>query len=299
MTENAADRHRKAQFDSIPFFPAASDSRIALFQVKIGFLTVDLENNLIGCGIHVSIKVARYRLILGPSRNPDINSKAGGAVGVHFYFNFPIPRVLSFLLDLDILSFEVHLDIAVHEKIDIKDIIPHRVHVAGNRGHEAGDVARAAGTGEPGTAFVLSERFQRVGIEEEIAAQGHTGDQSVIQDSFQDIDVLGVPFQKEHALVPQSVADRGACFRVCCGIRKIVVPSKSFSGARGSDASCQVELSEDDILPDTSDRLDIGRVIGERGHIRNSGIHVGRSHRMTDGLALFDDRFVILGVFAV
>ena len=45
------------------------------------------------------------------------------------------------------------------------------IHVIRNGSHETGDIARTAGTTEPGLPFVLPHAFQRIVVEEAVAAK--------------------------------------------------------------------------------------------------------------------------------
>lgn len=84
---------------------------------------------------------------------------------------------------------------------------------------------------------MLAKGSQGIGIKESVAAQGDTGEKSVIKNSLKHIDIFGLAAQEEHPIVPERVGDGDACFGVGAIIRKFIVGPESFPVACGTDAS--------------------------------------------------------------
>ena len=96
--------------------------------------------------------------------------------------------------------------------------------------------------------------------------------------------------EEEHPVVDIDIADGGAGLAICRGVRQLVILPESLTSVGGADASGDVIFLGDDVVPDPVNRLDIFLIPGQGGHIRYSGIHVGRPHGVAHGLILLSYR---------
>ena len=97
-------------------------------------------------------------------------------------------------------------------------------------------------------------------------------------------------------MVPVVVADGGAGLVVGAHVGQLVVEPEGLARAGGADAAREVELLAHDVVPDPVERVDVGLVAGERGHVGHARVHVGRAHRVADRLVLLDHLLVRLVV---
>ena len=171
------------------------------------------------------------------------------------------------------------------------------VDIAGDAGHEARDVAGTAGAAEPRAAGVLAVRTERVGVEIQLAVEAHAGDQAVIQGALHHVDVFAVAVEQELPVVPVNVADLGAGFAVGGHVRQFVVVAEPLAVAACADSACYVELLGDDVLPDPVDGFGELGVAHQRGDVGHARIHIDRADGVPDGFVLFENGFVVLGVF--
>ncbi len=193
------------------------------------------------------------------------------------------------------------------KRLTYTDLRPLGVDIPRDGRHEANHVDRAAGTGEPRRPArgTLVERAaavegERIRIEEPIAAQRDARQEAVVDHAFQHIDVLGVAVQQEHALVPEGIGDRGACFQVS----RLVGQCRSLSPnaspcRRRTDAPGQVQLLRNDVVPNTVDRLAVGRFAGQSGHVGDTRVEVTGPHGMSHRLVLVDYGDVVLAIGTV
>ena len=172
------------------------------------------------------------------------------------------PRVLRLLDKLDLVRTRFDRGLATDEQIHVEGIILVGVRETRHGRNEPGDIRGAARTAKPGAARVTAGRFQRVRIEEPVAFHRNSRQGGVVQRAFQDIDILGVVVHEEHAVVPKDVSDRGARFAVGGLVGQFVGFTEALVAAAGADASGDIELGLDYVVPDRIDRLDIRHVPG-------------------------------------
>ncbi len=175
-----------------------------------------------------------------------------------------VPRVAGLLLERDRPPAELHSAIAADVEVDVERVVTDGVDVAGDRRDEPHDVDRAARAAEPRAALELAVvelephvAGQRVGVEELVAVERDAGEEAVVDDALEHIDVLRVAVQQEHAVVPQGQRDRGAGLVVGLEVVELVGPGVALAGAVLADAAGEVELAADDVLPDAVDRGDV------------------------------------------
>jgi len=75
------------------------------------------------------------------------------------------------------------------------------------------------------------------------------GEKAVVDHALQDIDILGVTVQQEHALVPEGIGDGGAGLQIGRRVRQLVVVAERFALVARTDAAREVHFLRDDIFP--------------------------------------------------
>ena len=131
------------------------------------------------------------------------------------------------------------------------------VNITGQRGQKPHDIHRTAGAIEPGTAFVASIGFQRIGIEKLAAVHSHARQKAIVQGSFQHIDIFRIAVQQKQAMVPEHISDGGAGFIISLQIWQLVIIAKCFAIASCANSSSDVEFFGNDIIPDFIDGMNI------------------------------------------
>ena len=124
------------------------------------------------------------------------------------------------------------------------------------------------------------------------------GEKAVVDHALQDIDILGVAVQQEHALVPEGIGDGGAGLQIGRRVRQLVVVAERFALVARTDAAREVHFFRDDIIPKRVDGAHQRAVAGQCGDIRHAGVEIARADRVTDSFGLLDDRDVVLAVGA-
>ena len=104
--------------------------------------------------------------------------------------------------------------------------------------------------------------------------------------------------QKEHALVPERIADTRARFKIGCLVWKFVVRAECLSPAPRANGAVEVQLLRHNVLPDGVDRMQIFRLAGKRGDIRHTAVQISGAHGMAHRLALPGHRKVRLEIRA-
>ena len=156
----------------------------------------------------------------------------------------------------------------------------------GDGSHEAGDVARAAGASEPRLPFVLPHAFQRVVVEEAVAAQRHAGEYAVVEGAFHHVVVFGGAGGEEHAVVPVDVGDGRAGLAIGRVVVQLVVRPEAFALGAGADAAGDVKLAPGHVLPDAGEGMVVGGVARQGGHVGHAGIEVAGPHGVSHNLVL-------------
>src|SRR5215470_12879309 len=99
-------------------------------------------------------------------------------------------------------------------------------------------------------------------------------------------------------MIPVVIADGGACLVIGAQVGQFVIAPEGFAGGARADAAGDVELPADHALPDSVDRVDVGRVAGERRDIGDAGIHVSGANGVADRLGLLHHFLMRLVVLA-
>ena len=78
-------------------------------------------------------------------------------------------------------------------------------------------------------------------------------------------------------------------------VQRLWFPVPGTGGAIPSraDPAGEVELAADDVLPQCIDGGEVVGVAGQRRHVGHRGVHVRRTHRMADRLALLHNGQVV------
>ena len=139
--------------------------------------------------------------------------------------------------------------------------------------------------------------FERIRIEKSIAGQRNAAEETVVKRALEDIHVFAFAGHEEHAVVPEKEGDGGAGF-IITTVREFIVVAIGLAGRARAAAACQVELGFHHVVPDGGDGFEVTLVALERGDIGHAGIKIVRAHGVADGLALIDDRHVVLAVVA-
>ena len=147
--------------------------------------------------------------------------------------------------------------------------------------------------------MVLSFRLQGIGIEEAVAAERHTADQTVVERALQHVVVFRVAMQQKQTVVHIDIADGSTRLAVGRHIRQLIVLAKGLAVAGGADAARDVELLADDIVPDAVDGIHIALVARQRSHIGHTRIHIAGAYGVAHGLVLLHHRLVALRILAL
>ena len=102
--------------------------------------------------------------------------------------------------------------------------------------------------------------------------------------------------EQEQTVVHIDITNGSTGLAVGTHVGQLVVSAKGFTVRGGTDSASDIEFLGDDIVPDGINSLDIILVACEGCHIGHTGIHIGGTHCMADGLILFNDWFVSLRV---
>ena len=140
--------------------------------------------------------------------------------------------------------------------------------------------------------------FQRVHVEEALAVQRHAGQRGVVQRRLHNVRVLGLWRELEHATGEERQRNRGAGLGVGGVVGQVVVVGECLAVHRAADAAGNVQFLIDDIAPEPLGRIGEVLVVGQSGHVRQTGVEVAGAHGMAYGFVLFGDRLVrlVIGV---
>ena len=145
---------------------------------------------------------------------------------------------------------------------------------------------------------MLPHAFQRIVIEEAVAAKRHARNDPIVESTFQYILVSGVARGKEHAVVPVHVGDGGASFAIGCMVVQFIIRAEAFALGTGSDTAGEVQFAPGHVFPNARKGMEISRVAGQCGHVGHTGIQVTGPHGMPHYFILFENGFVVLAVCA-
>ena len=152
------------------------------------------------------------------------------------------------------------LSAAGDEKIHIYGIIFLSVRVARQRRHKTYDVSRTAGTAEPGASLIFAVAGKRIRVEKLVTAQRNAGEKTVVDNPFQNVDILCVAVEQRHPMVPHGVGDGGTGFAIGRCVRQLIVFSEGFTAAPGADSAGDIHLSRNDVPPYPTERFDVARI---------------------------------------
>ena len=141
--------------------------------------------------------------------------------------------------------------------------------------------------------------FKWIHIEEAVAREGDSGQDTVVHGTLHHIDELRISGHSVHPPVPEDHADRGAGFAVSLGIRKVVIGGEALEMPCVSDSSCYVHLSADNLVPDTEHCLNVFLVAGAGGDVSHSAEKIHGTDSMTVDGGHLPHRNVILIVYGV
>ena len=289
--------HVEADDELIALLPSPLDIHIAVFryQERHGD-TIDDEAVAEAFAVGILIEVAGHHLVAQPARDAHLQVELSHGVLVDGQHRLTVPGVFGLLGQRQLLASHVECGRVGEEEVQIDVLALHGVDVAGQRGNESADVARTAGTAEPSLTLVLTHRLQGIRIEEAVAFERHTADQTVVERALQHIVILRLAMQQEQAVVHIHIADGGTGLAVGTHVRQFVVGTEGLAVVGGSDTTGDVELLRDDVVPDGIDGLDVVLIACEGSHISHTSIHIGRTYGVTYGLVLFDDGLVSLRI---
>ena len=165
-----AGLHVEVDAHHVALAPVAVDGQVTVFgQPTVALLAVD--RHLVGQPfvVGVFIEVAGRHLAAHPSRDANFQRELPRFVLCDGECDVAVPRILGGLFQSHLAPFDVEFALVGKEEVDIDVAVFHGIHIAGEGGDEAADVARAAGAAKPCLALVLAHRLQRVGVEEAVA----------------------------------------------------------------------------------------------------------------------------------
>src|SRR5665647_1114206 len=110
-------------------------------------------------------------MILCPSRNSDFETKTFGTNILNYNGHLPIPGISGFLTKFDGVISECNRSITTCKKVHVNVVFVGSINISGYRSHKTRDVSRTTGTTKPGCAVVVVNRFERIVVEEFVAAQ--------------------------------------------------------------------------------------------------------------------------------
>ena len=97
-------------------------------------------------------------------------------------------------------------------------------------------------------------------------------------------------------MIDIDVADGGTGLAIGFGIGQFVVVAERLTIVTCADATGDVVLLSDDVVPDLVDGLQVGTVARDGCHVGHAGIHISGTHGVTHRLVLFDHGLVGLAV---
>ena len=125
----------------------------------------------------------------------------------------------------------IHFQVSsiAHEEIHIEGAPPILIHITRNGRNEATYIARTAGTSEPWLALMLPHGLKGIGIEERTSVKRHTGDDTVVESTLQDVVILRLAVKEEQTMVDIHLSDSCARLTISRHIGKFPVASESLT----------------------------------------------------------------------
>ena len=314
------DGHREIEIDDVAVMPCAGQIQVAILD-SAGDVGTTAHGDRIGGGFAA-----------GPSRQTE-GDREGRVLGFPGFLGFgsfggfagnmdrteihrdgPLagPRHIAIDVEIHIGTGKPGMNRASHIQMHVQRgrVVADRVGVLLHVLHDARDVRRAAGAAEPLLAHRLDVRlafvamagfghhFKRIHVEEAFAVERHAGERGVVQRRFHDVRVFGFRLDLEHAAREEGERDGRAAFRVGGVVRQIVVKGEGLSHVGCADAAGDVELSVDDVAPQSFAGCQQVGVAGQSCHVGGSGVEVGGADGVAERFLLFRDRLVglIVGV---
>ncbi len=306
VRQDAVDHHREIDLHHVTGRPLAPDHGIAAGCARADSLAVETDAVVSSGHWNVAVQVAGHGASLDPPRNADAKLKTARLAGIDGDLDLPVPGIAGFLRQLHFAAVSGHASAAANEEVDVDGVIAHGVDVPGDGRDETHDVDGTTGAAEPGIAhraalveLVLAVAGKRVGIEEAVAAEGDAREKPVVDDTFENVDVLAIAVQQKHAVIEEGVGNGGAGLEIGGLVREFVVLAEGFAMPAGADAAREVHLLRNDVVPDAVYGFQIVLVTRQRRDVRHAGIQVARANGVSDGLVLFDHRHMVLAVVAV
>ncbi len=295
-----AYRHRQIQRDGIAPPPAATQAHVAVTHPQRHPPSLNGQNRFlpVPAGIGKAIEVARDRLAPRPARDTDVKGQALRPVlaGIDGDRHPSLPGIAGLLGQTHRPARQGEPGLAGGEEVDIDRRAAGGVDITRHRGDEAGHVAGAAGAVEPGSAGVLAHALEGVGVKEGVPFERDPREQGVVESPLHHVDVFTLAVEQEHAVVPVDVSDRGAGLAVGAHVGQGVTRPEALVAPGSADPAGQVELAPGHVLPQPVDRLDVGSISGQGGHVGHAGVHVRRPHGVSDGFGLLGHGGVVLVV---
>ena len=172
QSSDGARLHIEVQAHHIALLPLAVDGQVAILGGGDGHLcAIDRAGGVQTLIVAVAIEVAGNDIAFQPAGNANLHSELSCRVLIDGDGDIAVPRILCLLRKAHLLTFHVERSAVGKEEVHVDRAVFHSIDVAGQRGNEAADVARAAGTAEPCLALVLAHRLQWVGVEEAAAIE--------------------------------------------------------------------------------------------------------------------------------
>src|SRR2546423_5031886 len=110
---------------------------------------------------------------------------------------------------------------------------------------------------------MLAVGFEWVWIEEALAIDGNAGEQPIIKRSLHNIHVASITVKQEKAQVPKIIGDSRARFTIGAHIGQLVVTTEGLPCAGRADATSEIELFADHVVPNRIDCVEVTFVTGE------------------------------------
>ena len=258
---NTLGFHGEVQVDHIASGPLALQNDVAVLIGSSGnILTVDADTVFILCPLRQAEAEGEFALAVDGHGACTVPGHSGLHLQVHQIAGNVQPcGVADVLVD-------------GHGAVSILG-----VDIAADGQHGTHQVGRTAGGAEPvGTQCALVG-LQGVGIEELVAVQIDAGQDRVIQNLFQNIDVLAVAVEQVHSLVPHHICDLGAGFAVSIVVGQLIASAEGFRAA-DADTAGNILLGVGHILPDGLQSGIIGIFTAgshfQQCHIGHTGVHI-------------------------
>ena len=144
---------------------------------------------------------------------------------------------------------------------------------------------------------MLTRGGQWISIKKSIPFQAQPIQCSIVQASFQYINVLGIAFQRIHSLIPKNHPNRSTGLAVCIFIGEVIIHRKTFIASRRSYPSSHVHVPVHDIFPNRLHGIHVAKVIFGGSHIGSTRVEIHRSYRMARNFLLLLYRYIILRIF--